>query len=77
MSVTLLRLACTGKQDINQRWPWQYTGFCGGQDMIAGLLDHITERHPGSTLLDFKKGNGGILAKDHAETTQASVGLSV
>ena len=30
----------------------------------------FTERHPGSTLLGFKGGPGGILAKDYMEITQ-------
>ena len=38
--------------------------------MIAGVLDYITERHPGSTLLGFKGGPGGILAEDFMEITQ-------
>ena len=46
--------------------------------MIAGVLDYITERHPGSTLLGFKGGPGGILAKDFMEITQDNmVGTSV
>lgn len=38
--------------------------------MLAGILDYLTERHPGSTLLGFKGGPGGILAKDYMEITQ-------
>ena len=38
--------------------------------MLAGVLDYLTERHPGSTLLGFKGGPGGILAKDYMEITQ-------
>ena len=38
--------------------------------MIAGVLDYLTERHPGSTLLGFRGGPGGILAKDFTEITQ-------
>ena len=38
--------------------------------MLAGVLDYLSERHPGSTLLGFKGGPGGILAKDYMEITQ-------
>ena len=38
--------------------------------MLAGALDYLSERHPGSTLLGFKGGPGGILAKDYMEITQ-------
>lgn len=38
--------------------------------MIAGLLDYLTERHPGSKLVGFRGGPGGILAKDIMEITQ-------
>ena len=38
--------------------------------MIAGVLDYIHERHPGSTLVGFRGGPGGILAKDFMEITQ-------
>ncbi|CAL5223693.1 g6246 [Coccomyxa viridis] len=42
----------------------------GGHNVIAGVLDYLTERHPGSTLLGFRGGPGGILAKDFMEITQ-------
>ena len=38
--------------------------------MIGGLLDFLLERHPGSSLLAFKNGPKGILAKDYTEITQ-------
>ncbi len=38
--------------------------------MLAGVLDYLSKRHPGSTLLGFKGGPGGILAKDYMEITQ-------
>ena len=38
--------------------------------MLAGVLDYLSERHPGSTLLGFKGGPGGILAKEYMEITQ-------
>ena len=38
--------------------------------MLAGVLDYLSERHPGSNLLGFKGGPGGILAKDYMEITQ-------
>lgn len=38
--------------------------------MIAGVLDYLTERHPGSTLVGFRGGPGGILAKDTMGITQ-------
>ncbi|CAK0740350.1 hypothetical protein CVIRNUC_001244 [Coccomyxa viridis] len=42
----------------------------GGHNVLAGVLDYLSERHPGSTLLGFKGGPGGILAKDYMEITQ-------
>ena len=42
----------------------------GGHNVIAGVLDYITERHPGSALLGFRGGPGGILARDFMEITQ-------
>ena len=42
----------------------------GGHNVIAGVLDYIHERHPGSTLVGFRGGPGGILAKDFMEITQ-------
>ena len=41
--------------------------------MLAGVLDYLIERHSGSTLLGFKGGPGGILAKDYIEITQENM----
>lgn len=38
--------------------------------MIGGLLDYLLERHPGSTLLGFKNGPGGIISKSYMEITE-------
>ena len=42
----------------------------GGHNVIGGLLDFLLERHPGSSLLAFKNGPRGILAKDFTEVTE-------
>ena len=70
MPITQLGLACIGKEAIDKGGSDNVTG---GHNVIAGVLDYITERHPGSTLLGFKGGPGGILAKDYMEITQASM----
>lgn len=38
--------------------------------MIGGLLDYLSERHPGSQLIGFKDGPGGILKKSRMDITE-------
>ncbi len=41
--------------------------------MIAGLLDQLTARHPGSRLMGFLNGPRGIVQCDAREITAAAV----
>ncbi|CAL8463411.1 g2945 [Coccomyxa elongata] len=42
----------------------------GGHNVIGGLLDYLLERHPGSQLIGFKNGPGGILTKSFMDITE-------
>ncbi|EIE27565.1 pyrophosphate-fructose 6-phosphate 1-phosphotransferase beta-subunit [Coccomyxa subellipsoidea C-169] len=42
----------------------------GGHNVIGGLLDYLSERHPGSQLIGFKDGPGGILKKSRMDITE-------
>ena len=42
----------------------------GGHNIIGGLLDYLLERHPGSQLIGFKDGPGGILTKSFMDITE-------
>lgn len=42
----------------------------GGHNVIGGLLDYLLERHPGSQLIGFKNGPGGILKKSFMDITE-------
>ena len=41
--------------------------------MLAGLLDFLLERHPGSRLIGFKNGPKGILTKSCMDITEANM----
>ena len=47
--------------------------LAGGHNVIAGLLDFLLERHPGSSLLGFRGGPKGVLTKSFMDITEANM----
>ena len=45
----------------------------GGHNVLAGLLDFLLERHPGSRLIGFRNGPKGILTKSCMDITEANM----
>ena len=43
--------------------------IAGGHNVIAGLFDHLTSKHPGSRLLGFLNGPRGIINADYKKIT--------
>jgi 6-phosphofructokinase len=52
---------------------WSPLSPTGGHNVIAGLLDFLSQRHPGSHLYGFLDGPKGILKQRCAEITAESM----